>query len=129
MEAGQLIFSLLSSAPDVVALSGTRIYPLRVPQGKPRPAIAYQLVSNVNDGEPGCYGDDRPRVQVSLFADTYATLCALSAATRAALDGYRSGAIVVTHVNETDLYDEQAECFHRPQDYEVEAPRNATVPA
>ena len=122
MEPGQLVFALLSQAARVVALAGTRIYPLRIPQGQPRPAVAFQLISNTNDGIGPCRLNERARVQVSIYADSYAETCALSGAVRAVLDGYRDGETTVDFAQQLDHYDDPAACFFRSQDYEFDYP-------
>ena len=125
MEPGQRLYALLSVAPAVVALTGTRIYPLRLPQESVRPAITYQVVSNAQSAPLTCPANDTPRVQVSLFADTYAGVCALAAAVRAVLHGRHPGGLVVELANEIDQYSDPAACYFRTQDYELDCPRPA----
>ncbi len=122
MAPGELLFSVLSQAPAVGALVGTRIYPLRIPEGQPRPAITYQLISRVPQGRPMCDLADAARVQLSLFTDTYAQQEALAAACRQALHGYALGPVYAELSNEIDHYDEGALCYFKTQDYELELP-------
>lgn len=123
MEPGQLIFSLLRQSPAVAALAGARIFPLRVAQGQPRPALVYQVVGDNTDTLPDCAGNESPRVQVSIFADTYAELCALSRAVKNALHGFRAGQLTIDYENGIDQpYEADAACFHRVQDYALDYP-------
>ena len=131
MEPGQLIFSLLRQSPAVAALAGARIFPLRVEQGQPRPALVYQVVGDLTDTLPDCAGNESPRVQVSIFADTYSELCALGRAVKNTLHGYRSGQLTVDYENGIDQpYEADAACFHRVQDYAMDYPADlSTLPS
>lgn len=131
MEPGILIYSLLRQVPAVVALVGytdpvqgpqTRIYPLRIPEGKPRPALTYQLISNTNDGIAACEIDDEARVQVSVFADTYPELCALAKAVRKALAGYDQDGASIEFAGAVDQFSDPAACYFRSVDFIVEGP-------
>ena len=122
MAPGEIVFSVLSQAPAVQALVGVRIYPLRIPQGKPRPAITYQLITRVPQGSPLCVLSDVARVQLSIFTDTYAQGEALATACRQALHGYALGEVYAELSNEIDQYDEGAVCYFKSQDYELELP-------
>ncbi len=121
MEPGQLLFSLLSQAAPVTALVGTRIYPVVAPQGSPRPYVCYQLISRVPDGSALCQLSDVARVQLSLFADTYAQVCQLAQACRGQLHYHEQPEASLELANEFDQpHDENAACYFRSQDYLVE---------
>ena len=122
MLLGPLLFSLLSQAAPVAALVGTRIYPLRIPQEQPRPAITYQLISRVPDGSPICALDDVARVQLSLFADDYGQIEVLAAAVRQALHQATVQGVYLALDNEIDHHDDTADCYFRSQDYFLEIP-------
>ena len=130
MEPGQLIFSLLSQSPAVSALVGTRIFPLRVKQGQPRPAVTYQLVSNATATIADCPGNESPSVQISIFSDSYEQTCAIARAIKRALHGYRDGQLTIDYENEIDQpYEADADCFHRVQDYALDYPPEAIAAA
>jgi len=123
MEPGLLLFALLSQAAPVTALVGPRIYPLRAPEGQPRPYVLYQLISRVPDGAPACHFGDVARVQLSLFADSYAQVSALAAACRAVLHFAQPAPDVFLELdNEQDHYHDQALCYFKSQDYLLELP-------
>jgi len=123
MEPGLLLFALLSQEPAVRALVATRIYPLRAPEGQARPYVLYQLISRVPDGPPACRFGDVARVQLSLFADSYAQVSALAAACRAVLHFAQPAPDVFLELdNELDHFDDQAVCFFKSQDYLLELP-------
>lgn len=87
------VYAILKAAGAVTALvgagDGARIYPNVVPQDAGLPAIAYQRISSYRravHGSPASLA--RPRVQLTLLAESYSQVKALAAATREALDGY-----------------------------------------
>ena len=128
MEPGQLLFSRLSQAPSVAGQlqhvrngqPEVKIYPVLAPPETPRPYLTYQLISNVPDGSALCALDDVARVQVSLFADTYAQICTLANAIRRQLHHYETAGAYLVLANEFDHEQPGALCFFRSQDYEVE---------
>lgn len=122
MEPGLVLYSLLSQAPAVTALLGTRIYPVRAAQGAPRPYIVYQLVSNVPEGGPLCDMGDVARVQVSIFSDDYKTQAGIAKAVKGVLNGAETGGAFLEIENQQDFFEDQAACLHRTQDYRVELP-------
>jgi hypothetical protein len=126
MEPGQLIHALLLDAPAVTALVQARVYALRIRQGEPRPAITLQVVGDVTDTLAACPGNEAPKVQVSLFADTYPELCALARAVKNVLHGYRDGQVTIDYENGIDQpYEPDSACYHRVQDYALDYPADA----
>jgi len=119
MTASELIYSLLTDDVAVSAIVGARVYPLRVPQNTARPAIAYQLISRTGESCSGGYLPEVSRIQVSLFAATYAQVSALDDAVRGALQGYRDGTTRIDFDGARDDYDESADGYFRPVDYRV----------
>jgi hypothetical protein len=125
MEPGQLIFSLLSQAAPVAALlphvregqPEIKVYPLRAPQNTPLPYITYQVVSGTADTSAQCELPDRARVQLSLFAQTYAGVTQLHKVCRAALDGQEVGEVGITFDGYQESFQNNATCFLRTQDY------------
>ena len=121
LPVGPLLHSLLRAAPDVAALVGTRVYPVRLAQGAALPAVAYQQVSAPAPRRTrGCVLPATPRYQLSLFARTYAELDALDKAVQAALDGYEAPGVAIAYVNGFDQHDDRSEVYFRPTDYTVE---------
>lgn len=133
MEAGQLLFALLSQAPDVVALLGApggqvKVFPVVAPQGTPRPYVTYQLISGgpAAGSSAHCRLGDVARVQLSIFSQDltdYATLAAITAALRQVLDyAEPEPGVYLTFDNQQDHHDERALCLFRSLDYLVELP-------
>jgi hypothetical protein len=134
VEPGQLIYTLLSQAPDVAALLDYvhpedglqhRIYPLVAPQGTPRPYVCFQLISRVPDAGSSalCRLGDVARVQLSLFADDYETLAQLTAAIKAELDyAEPEPDLTLEPDNQHDHHDERAICLFRSLDYRFDIP-------
>ena len=130
MDAGTLLYSLLSQSPAVQALCGGRVFHVRVPQGQAMPAVVYQLISQI----PQQYilnqrSYDLARVQISIFADSYPTIAPLAAAVRAVLDGYRQDDIISMVLDlETDHFEDGADRYHRTQDYRLNLPAPGVTP-
>jgi hypothetical protein len=134
VEPGQLLYSLLKAAAPVAALlkyvhpekgAQHRIYPLVAPQGTPRPYVCYQLISRVPEtgSSKACRLGDVARVQLSLFADDYATLAKLTAAITKELDyAEPEPGVYLEPANQHDHHDPQAICLFRSIDYRVELP-------
>lgn len=134
MESGTLLFALLSQAAPVAALLDYehpeeglqhRIYPLVAPPDIPRPYCCFQLIDRVP--EPGsskaCRLGDVARVQLSLFADDYATLARLTEAITAELNyAEPEPGVFLEPVNQQDHHDARAICLFRSLDYRVELP-------
>lgn len=126
MEPGLLLCSLLSQAPDVVAalvyapkpgVEQLRLYPLRAPQTTPLPYVCYQVVSQQTLGSERCELDDEARVQLSIYAATYAQVCELSQLLRATLHRQRVGSACIDLDQQLDHYADNALCYYRTQDY------------
>lgn len=82
------IYAILSAAPAVTAIAGTRIYPHgEAPQDTARPYVTWFVVSAppelVLDGSPP---SDRFTIQVDCWHQTSAGLVQLTQAARAALE-------------------------------------------
>ena len=135
MEAGQLIYARLRQAPSVggrlphvrAGRPEVKIYPVLAPQPTPRPYLVYQLISNVPEGSARCVLRDVSRVQVSIFADTYAEVCALAQAIRRQLHHYGTTDAYLELTNQFDHPNPDALCFFRSQDYRVEVDPNAEL--
>lgn len=111
----------------LAALIGTRVHPLILPQGSVFPALTYQQISDLPGHTLGGPVDlHRIRMQIDVWASTYLSMEAVSAALRTALDGYRGqwggsppdivvqGAFLQT---ERDLYEAEPTVFRRSADY------------
>ena len=111
MSVGKAIYARLVAHAGTTALVGTRVYPLRLPQGPTYPAIRYQVISAPREHAMGAdTGTVHARVQVDCWATTYAGAKALAAQVILALSrwGGTSGGVVVEHVfleNEIDRFE------------------------
>lgn len=117
---GKFLFAWVQTQAALVALVGTRCYPLTAPATNQRyPYIGYFIVSDTSaQSLAGMSGLTAKRVQLEAVAATYAQaneLAALIKGTKAApkLTGYRGTLAGVTvqcirFENRIDLYDEPA---------------------
>ena len=130
MAFGDAIYSILNGDATVTAITSSRIYPLRIPQGAALPAITYFIVS----GDPfntrdGAVTDNFDSFQVSCFTDAnttdaYKTLQSLYDAVLGALERYSGTAAstvihTITYLGHTDLYEEDAGVYHRAIDFRI----------
>ena len=128
---GKAIYARLQAVAGVTALVGTRVYPLRLPQGPTYPAIRYQKIdaprTHLMTWDPG---EVHARVQVDSYAKTYDGAQALAAQVRGALSrwGGAAGGVTVEHVfldDERDidepepLHDGESGIYRVMQDYIV----------
>ncbi|MBK8211568.1 MAG: DUF3168 domain-containing protein [Rhodospirillales bacterium] len=75
--------------PEVVALVGSRIEPVRNVQGSVMPAVAYQLISRPQDYSHDGPGLGEPRVQLTISGATFTSVSAVANALRPLLAGKR----------------------------------------
>jgi len=68
---------------------------------------------------------DTYRVQVSIYGETYAEVDTWGASVRSALDGVNNETVQgvavkrISYMDESDLYEEDAEVHHRAMDFSV----------
>jgi hypothetical protein len=90
MTAEEALVARLKSTPGVTALVGTRIFPMEAPQGAVTPWIVYQRVStNTFSVLRGRSSLDDPRLQYTVWADTYSSARAVATQVRLSLDDYQ----------------------------------------
>jgi hypothetical protein len=115
----------LEAVGAVTALVGTRIYPLRAPEGATRPFVTFQRISGIREvafgADPGLA---RPRFQVTAWADTYAGAKSLATAIRQALERFRGTVLGVEILdcfvdNDEDLVDDEVRLFGVATDFFV----------
>ena len=72
--------------------AGSRIHPLRLPQGATTPALVYQrILTGRQLHQSGASDLAEPRLQVTCWAPDYDTAIALADEVRLALGGHRGG--------------------------------------
>ena len=120
MEPGPLFFATLTQDATVGALLGTRIYPILAPPNTPFPYLTYQLISQQGEETMACRLDDNARVQLSLFATTYAQVCEVAAACRAALFAADLAPVRLSFDGNRDQPSDPQVCYFRTQDYLLE---------
>lgn len=89
MDTYKGLYARLIGYAALAALVGDRVYPLVLPQGKPRPAITYQLITPVPSDEMRSKGViERSRWQVSVWGTTYLEAKSVAEQVVACLDGF-----------------------------------------
>jgi len=90
VDIGQALKARLTGYAGLSALIGSRVYPLRLPQGATLPAVTYQRISNLYlSSHDNAGGTARPRFQFNCWGLTYASAQAVNIQLRAALNGYK----------------------------------------
>lgn len=105
---GKALRARLTSHAGTSALIGSRVYPLRLPQGPTYPAVRYQVIGAPRVHAMGAdTGQVDARVQVDSYAETYAGAQALAEQVRLALSRWEgtAGGVVVDHVFLADQRD------------------------
>lgn len=87
MQIESILRSVLLADPAVAGQIGTRAYQARLPREPTFPAVAYQMVSRVQDALTGIV---QVRMQYTCMAESWAEAAALADAVRCALHGYRA---------------------------------------
>ena len=114
------LYGYLSTYAGLTALISTRIYPLVAPQNVTKPYCTYQKISLERKYSHGGYsGLQRPRLQVSCYAETYEQSRAVADQVIAALEAWPGAANIqaVFIENEIDLYDPDTGLQYIPVDF------------
>lgn len=106
-----IIDDVLKSSAAVQAACGGRVYPVKIPQGKPLPVAVYQRIASEPDTTMQGYTSERVILVVKCFAMSYAQCKALALAVREALAKPPLSAVLR---DEADLFENEggAYCIH-----------------
>lgn len=106
----QTLSTVLSTAPAITAICGTRIYPLVLPGDPTLPAITYQIIASVTTPSLATStGLTRTRMQFDAFASSYGDAATLrQAILNTLLDAQIAGIQNITHLSSSDLFDHEA---------------------
>ena len=124
----EAIYSYLSGHAGLIALVGTRIYPLVMPQNTILSAVTFSKVSGprVHAMQQDA-GLAYPRFQVSCWGATYKSAKDVAAQVRAALQDFKGtmggvGGVAVSGVfiqDENDLYEPGTQVYHVALDFTI----------
>lgn len=103
----QDFYQALSSSTQVAALTGSRVYPLLVPQDSTLPAIDYIFVGGTISPTFDTPGTAKYRIEVNCWGDTYLEAVTVRAAVIQALNGYRSATLYVRLIQPRDMFDHE----------------------
>lgn len=129
MKAINAVYNILSNNSALTAVVGSRINPLRLPQGSAFPAITIHLISNVpHMSKSGPSKTDFARVQVDVYGTTYQSAYQTAELVRTALQVTTPGTFnavtvqVIEYDGEIEMVEDQAGfagVYHVSQDYIV----------
>lgn len=136
MKAGKALYSILTSDAGVAAIAGTKVFPEMAEQNAAPPYVVYNLRSNEpSDVQRGPSALDTAMVEVSCYANSYATAIDLGDAVRTAIDrvgGTYNGVNVqsIQYMTEVMDFDEMRRTYRVVADYHVRVDRgNQVLPA
>lgn len=114
MSIKNILYAAMAGDTAIAAIVGTRIYPLKLPQGPTYEAVSYQRISST--GVNGNTALRESRWQFSCWGDTYEKATALAAAVKALFEGYTNttstpGIKMALVVNELDNYDDTVKTY------------------
>jgi len=127
MSAEKVIYNLLSNNAALLAkVPKARIFPSLIPLGTTLPAIAYMLVSSIEDTSIGLTSNRlRSRVQVTIAADTYPKVKEIVALVEAACN-HKQGTFngvqvdsVIKDVVGADYRDDDVGIFYSTIDFRI----------
>ena len=127
---GNAIYNLLSSDPDVSAIVGTKIYPVRIEQKTNLPAIAYRKSGKTgHDTKQAVSTLDKVRAEVTAVHTKYSSIQDLAEKIRKAIEGktgtFGGVQIHTTYfIDDEDDYDEDAQAYLRIITFEFFIKRN-----
>jgi hypothetical protein len=99
------LFSVLSAATLITAITGPNIFPVKLPDDPPLPALTYKIVGGAAKGTFTTGGITRARVQIDCWSTQYLQAVTLRAAVIAALNGYVDANLNIQFIQPVDLFD------------------------
>jgi hypothetical protein len=116
----ELIFdALLRGSPSVSALAAGGIHPAALPKDATFPAIHYLFVGGSSQATQDTYGNQRYRVEVNAWGDSYYDAVTLRHAIIAALSQYNANGISISFSQPTDLFDHELMEFRAVAEFYV----------
>ena len=97
------IYSLLSSAPSIVAAAPGGVFPVLLPKALTATALTYQIVGGSSSATLGTSGLQKLRVQFDAWATSYDAAASLREALRELLNGYQGQLTDGTVLQNVDL--------------------------
>jgi hypothetical protein len=101
------LFSILSSAPAITAITSTRIYPLVLPDECTLPAIDYSIVGGAAKSTQDTRGTIRLRWEVNCWGASYGDAVTLRNAVVQSLDNYVGQGIHIQFLMPQDIFDHE----------------------
>jgi hypothetical protein len=99
--------ALLQASAAVTAFTGTRIYPLVLPDDATLPAIHYAVIGGSASPTYTSVGSQKFRIELNCWASTYADAVRLRAAVITTLSGYYDGTTSIQFLSPQDLFDHE----------------------
>ena len=116
----QSLYTALSTFSPLIALVGSKVYPLAAEQETSRPYVIYQKVSNPNEETHDGGVTYETRFQLDVWADTYVSAKQTAGQVKAAMSAWKiPGELVPKLVDDQDDYEQETGLFRVILDYIV----------
>lgn len=101
------LYSILSSAPAITAITAARIYPLVLPEGSPLPAIDYSIVGGAAKSTQDTRSTVRLRWEVNCWGASYGDAVTLRNTVVQSLDNYVGQGVNIQYLMPHDFFDHE----------------------
>jgi len=101
------VASILSTAPAISALVGSRVYPVTLPTDPTLPALDYKFVGGSSTATQDTYGTQRYRLEVNCWGNTYSDAVTLRAAVVATLSQYSADGVFIAYLMPQDFFEDE----------------------
>jgi len=115
----QEVYFLLKESIDQVE---GRVYPLRMPQNCVKPALVYQVISDVDHAPMSGWCEvqgatsSKKRMQVSVFAEHYSEQKSIEQSVKTALKTFGNK---VKEIRNYDLFEDETELYHGVIEFKI----------
>ena len=112
------LYSLLSTATAITAVTGTRIYPVVAPPKVKYPYVVYSRISGGQEnGLDGYLTLENPRIQIDVHSTSYSEVKAVAKSIHTAIDGATTFKGIL--LSDLDLYGDELEEFRVSMDFSL----------
>lgn len=115
----QVLFTVLSTTTGIHSLCGTRVYPVTLPEKVTLPAIDYSFIGGSSSGTQDTFGNQRYRVEINCWGDTYGDAATLRHAVISGLDQYRGDNIFIVFIHRVDFFDYDAFSYRATAEFYI----------
>lgn len=110
------LYTLLSGATVITALTKTRIYPVKAPQNAKYPHLIYTRISGGQvNGLDGYLNLEQPRIQVDIYSIGYSQVKTLAENVHTTMNGATTFKSIL--ISDNDFFEEEIDTYRVIMDY------------